>query len=158
MLKPTNHDAENSPYAFATDSYLQSLGEQVEQGLASASIEQDRRDFFVAMHLLQTGDLEGAILGFRRASRASQPPFEALSMVALGECERALGREAAAIRDWMRVAITRSAPPSLRSWAWMSIAALAEAREDTKLAARADAGLQELTSLASADEHLSSPD
>lgn len=158
MSKSTNHDAEDSREAHASDSYLQSLGEQVEQGLALGSITCERLDFFRALRLLQAGDIEGATHGFRRASRTSDAPFQALSMLSRAECERVLGREATAIRDWTRVAKSDPAPPALRSMAWMSIAALAERREDAKLAAQADAGLKELTQLASANEHLSNPD
>ncbi|AWV88621.1 hypothetical protein DFR33_110154 [Bradymonas sediminis] len=158
MSKSTNHDAEDSREAHASDSYLQSLGEQVEQGLALGSITYERLDFFRALRLLQAGDIEGATHGFRRASRTSDAPFQALSMLSRAECERVLGREATAIRDWTRVAKSDPAPPALRSMAWMSIAALAERREDAKLAAQADAGLKELTQLASANEHLSNPD
>jgi len=154
----TNHDAENPRDAQRPDSYLQSLGERVEHGLMAGLVGPERLEFFEAMRLLQAGDLDGAVGGFRRASRTSEQPFEALAMVALGECERALGREAAALRDWMRVASTESASATLRSVAWMSIAALAERRDDPRLGARAAAGLQELSQLASADEQLLSPD
>jgi len=158
MSKPTNHDAENSREARASDSYLQSLGEQVEQGLALGSITYERLDFFRALRLLHAGDIKGATHGFRRASRTSEESFKALSMLSRAECERVQGREATAIRDWTRVAQFNEAPPAVRSMAWMSIAALAERREDAKLAAQADAGLKELTQLASANEHLSNPD
>lgn len=158
MVNHTNYNVDTLRESRRRDSYLQSLGERVEQGLMAGSVTPERLEFFEAMRLLQAGDLDAALGGFRRASRTSERPFDALAMVALGECERALGREAAALRDWLRVATTQANPPALRSVAWMSIAALAERRTDRRLFARAQAGLLELSPLASADEQLSSPD
>lgn len=123
------------------------VAERVHHALETGSIAATRLDFFAALHNLQTGDTGEAILGFRRAARACEAPFDALSTVALGELERVAGREAAAIRAWERVARSPAADATLREVAWLSLAAVAETRKDTRLARAAAAGLEELSKI-----------
>lgn len=126
---------------------LDAFAERVHQALETGGIPAARLDFFTALRCLQAGETGDAILGFRRASRACEPPFDALSTVALGELERTAGREAAAIRAWERVARDARAEPALREVAWLSLAAVAEARKDARLTRKAAAGLEELSKI-----------
>src|SRR5690554_3199236 len=45
-LNHTNHNTENARNARASDSYLQSLGERVEQGLRAGLVGPERLEFF----------------------------------------------------------------------------------------------------------------
>lgn len=124
-------------------SFLQSAHQLVENRLAD--VDAEREDFFTALSLLQSGDITGAVEEFRRATRTSGAPFDALAMVALGECQRLRGKEAAAIREWKKIANDQSAPHAARYVAWLSLARVAEAREDDQLLERANSALEEIS-------------
>ncbi|MGM0558077.1 MAG: hypothetical protein ACQEVA_16955 [Myxococcota bacterium] len=107
-------------------------------------VDADREDFFTALSLLQGGDVTGAIEEFRKAARTSGAPFDSLAMVALGECQRLRGKDALAIREWKKIADDEQAPHAARYVAWLSLASVAEQREDDALLEQAEAALEEL--------------
>lgn len=126
-----------------SDTFLHTTRKLVEKSIAEESLSDDRDAFFEALFLLQSGDLEGAIDGFRTASRQCGSPFDALSMVSLAECHRIDGREAAAIREWKKIADDVDAPHAARYVAWLSLASMAEVRDDARLLQKANAALEE---------------
>jgi hypothetical protein len=126
-----------------SDTFLKTTRELVERSIDEESIDGDREAFFEAFFLLQSSDLDGAVEGFRSAARQTSPPFNALSMVALAECQRIQGREAAAIREWTKIADDADAPHAARYVAWLSLASVAEKREDTQLLEQANDALEE---------------
>jgi lipopolysaccharide biosynthesis regulator YciM len=114
-----------------------------------AALTPGREGYLEGLDRLREGDVDAAAEAFARAARAAQAPFDALSTVARGECERVRGRHGAAIRLWRRVATRRTAPPAARYMAWLSIAALAADRQDRSLLTRAS---QELVRLEDSGE------
>jgi lipopolysaccharide biosynthesis regulator YciM len=122
--------------------FLRSARQLVENNLDD--VDAEREDFFTALFLLQNGDVSGAVDEFRKAARTSGSPFDALSMVALGECQRLRGKEGAAIREWKKIADDEDAPHAARYVAWLSLASVAEAREDEALLERANEALEEI--------------
>lgn len=133
-------DQKSNGHDSLSTSFLRTTRQIVEEGLED--VVPEREDFFQAFFLLQQGDVEGAIEGFREASRTSSPPFDALSMVAVGECQRLLGKQAAATREWTDIAEDEDAPHAARYVAWLSLAALAEERDDEDLLSRANEALE----------------
>ena len=127
-----------------SQTFLQSARQLVEHNLEE--VDAEREDFFTALFLLQNGDVSGAIEEFRKAARTSSAPFDSLSIVALGECQRLRGKQGAAIREWKRIADDEDAPHAARYVAWLSLARVAEEREDEQLLARANEALEEIPS------------
>lgn len=125
-----------------SDTFLETTRKLVERSLDEETVEQDREAFFEALFLLQSGDVDGAIDSFRSATRKAAAPFDALSMVALAECQRIRGREAAAIREWKKIAGDADAPHAARYVAWLSLASLAEKRQDQRLIQKASDALE----------------
>ncbi|MFW5968933.1 MAG: hypothetical protein ACOCV2_15520 [Persicimonas sp.] len=125
-----------------SDEFLTATRELVGQKLDDEDLEEDREAFFEALYMLQSGDLEAAVSGFRRAARKSGAPFDALSTVALAECQRVRGREGAAVREWEKIAADEDAPSAARYISWLSLAAIAEKRDDEKLFERANEALE----------------
>ena len=123
--------------------FLETTRSLVEQSIEEGTLGDDRDAFFEAFFLLQSGDIEGAIDGFRNAARNTTSPFDALSLVALAECQRIRGKEAAAIREWKKIADDEDAPHAARYVAWLSLAALAEKRQDRRLLEKANDALEE---------------
>lgn len=128
-----------------SDTFLTTTRELVEKSLTEETIDEDREAFFEALFMLQSGDISAAVDGFRRASRTCEPPFDALSAVSLAECERLRGHQAAAIREWKKIASDDQAPHAARYVAWLSLAALAEERQDERLERKAQRALDELS-------------
>jgi hypothetical protein len=126
-----------------SDTFLKTTRELVGRSIEEGSLEEDREAFFEAFFLLQSNDIDGAIEGFRGAARKTGAPFNALSLVALAECQRIRGREAAAIREWQKIADDDDAPHAARYMAWLSLASLAEKREDARLLQKANDALEE---------------
>ena len=93
---------------------------------------------------LASGDVEQATKQLRRAIRQAKAPYDTLSQVALGECERLRGKEGMAIKAWKSVAQDEQAPESSRYLAWLSIAALEETRQDERAAQAARQALEQL--------------
>jgi hypothetical protein len=125
-----------------SQAFLRSAQHLVQDNLND--VDADREDFFTALSLLQGGDVTGAIEEFRKAARTTGPPFDSLSMVALGECQRLRGKEALAIREWKKIADDEDAPHAARYVAWLSLASAAEERDDDALLEQANAALEEL--------------
>lgn len=96
-----------------------------------------REGYLEGLELLRQGEVDAAAEAFARAARRAEAPFDALSTVARGECERVRGRHGSALRLWRRVATRRSAPPAAQYMAWLSIAALAADRQNPSLLTRA---------------------
>ncbi|MFW6058142.1 MAG: hypothetical protein ACOC9W_04735 [Persicimonas sp.] len=136
-------DKKTNGVAHLSDSFLATTRELVQKGLEEGVVDEDRDAFFEALYMLQSGDLDSAVDGFRSAARKCESPFDALSMVALAECQRIQGREAAAIREWKKIAADDEAPRAARYVAWRSLAALAERREDQRLLEKANDALEQ---------------
>ena len=136
-------DKKSNGHDSLSNTFLRTTRRVVEEGLDE--VDPDREDFFQAFFSLQQGDVDAAIEGFRKASRTSGPPFDALSMVAVGECQRLKGKQGAAMREWESIAEDEDAPHSARYVAWLSLAALAEEREDESLLARANDALEAIS-------------
>lgn len=119
---------------------LDVAGQVVDENMPS--VAPDRSVFFQALQALQTGDVALATRLFRSAARSAEPPFNALAQNAVAECERTSGREGAALRTWKKVANQHDAPHAIRYMAWMSIAALEEARGDQKAVDKARAAIE----------------
>lgn len=134
--------ADSKSNNIVSDAFLESTKELVADGVDAAP--EDRDAFFEAFYLLQSGDMDGAIEGFRKAARACSSPFDALSLVAIGECQRIQGKEAAAIREWRKIADDKDAPHAPRYVAWLSLASIAERRDDERLLEQANAAIEEL--------------
>jgi hypothetical protein len=128
-----------------SDTFLSTTRELVEKSLTQETIDEDREAFFEALFMLQSCDISAAVDGFRRAARTCAEPFDALSAVSLAECERIRGRQAAAIREWKKIADDDDAPHAARYVAWLSLAALAEERDDERLERKAQQALEELS-------------
>jgi hypothetical protein len=126
-----------------SDTFLETTRKLVERSIDEGSLDEDREAFFEAFFLLQSSDIDGAIEAFRSAARNTSAPFNALSMVALAECQRVSGREAAAIREWTKIADDADAPHAARYVAWLSLAKLAEKRQDERLLEKANEALEE---------------
>lgn len=126
-----------------SDTFLKTTRKLVERSIDEETIEEDREAFFEALFLLQSGDIDGAIDGFRSAARTAGAPFDALSLVALAECQRIRGREASALREWKKIAADQDAPAAARYVAWLSLASLAEKRQDSRLLEKANEALEE---------------
>lgn len=109
-----------------------------------AELPEDRRPFFEGLAWLAQGDVEQATKQLRSAIRQAKAPYDTLSQVALGECERLRGKEGMAIKAWKRVAHDEGAPESSRYLAWLSIAALEETRQDERAAQAARQALEQL--------------
>lgn len=109
-----------------------------------AQLPEDRRPFFEGLAALASGDVEQATKQLRRATRQAKAPYDTLSQVALGECERLRGKEGMAIKAWKSVAQDEQAPESSRYLAWLSIAALEETRQDERAAQAARQALEQL--------------
>ena len=103
-----------------------------------------RKGYLRGLELLRDGDADGASAAFAQTARLAAHPFDALAMVARGECDRLRGRQGTALRLWRTVATRRSAPAAARYMAWLSIAALAADRQDQTLLARARDALDRL--------------
>ena len=129
--------------ATASDQFLKTTRKLVEKSIEQESVPEDREAFFEALFLLQSGDVSAAIEDFRAAARTCSAPFDALSSVALAECQRIRGREAAAIKEWKEIGSNEDAPHAARYVSWLSLAALAEKRDDKPLLNKADAALEE---------------
>ena len=112
-----------------------------------AEAGEDRRGYFEGLAALQAGDLAGATRRFKDASKACEAPFDALSMVALGECERASGRHGVALKTWRKVAQDEAQPVVARLTAWTSIAAVEAERANTRGAEEAERHRQTLENL-----------
>lgn len=121
---------------------LDAVGQVIDENLPAAT--PGRSLFFQALQALQQGQLPEATLLFRSAARTAEEPFNALAQNALAECERTSGREGAALRTWRKVANQTNAPHAIRYIAWMSIAALEEARGDEKQLQKARSALDSL--------------
>ncbi len=119
---------------------LDVAGQVVDENMPS--VAPDRSVFFQALHALQAGDIAQATRLFRSAARSAEPPFNTLAQNAVAECERTSGREGAALRTWKKVANQTDAPHAIRYMAWMSIAALEEARGDQKAVEKARAAIE----------------
>lgn len=70
----------------------QSLGAQTDE------MPEDRRAFFEGLNALATQDVAQAHEHFRGAVRSCAPPFDMLSVLALSECERLMGKDGRALR------------------------------------------------------------
>ncbi|QDG53219.1 hypothetical protein FIV42_21455 [Persicimonas caeni] len=136
-------DQKTNGVSTLSDTFLETTRKLVERSIDEDTIEEDREAFFEALFLLQSGDVDGAIDGFRSAARKAGAPFDALSIVALAECQRIRGREAAAIREWKKIASDDDAPHAARYVAWLSLASLAERRQDQRLLQKANDALEE---------------
>lgn len=136
-------DQDKNGVSSVSDEFLKTTRQLVERGLEENTIEEDRESFFEALFMLQSGDVDAAVDGFRAASRKAGEPFDALAMVALAECQRLRGREAAAIREWKKVAGDEDAPHAARYVAWLSLASLAEKRQDKRLLEKCNNALEE---------------
>ncbi len=121
---------------------LNAVGQTLDENLSSAT--PGRSVFFQALQALHNGQSDEATKLFRTAARTADVPFNTMAQNALAECERLNGREGAALRTWRKVATQNDAPHAARYIAWMSIAALEEARGDEKAVAKARAALDEL--------------
>ncbi len=136
-------EQKNDTATTVSDTFLETTRELVERGLEENHIEEDREAFFEALFMLQSGDVDAAIDGFRSAARKAGEPFDALAIVSLAECQRLRGREAAAIREWKKIAADDQAPHAARYVAWLSLASLAEKRQDKRLLDKANKALEE---------------
>jgi len=123
---------------------LEAAAERIETRLEEGEVASGRRRFFEGLRALQSDRPEEATRNFRRAARNADPPFDALSRVARGECERVRGNTGVALREWRRVAESDTAPKPARYMAWLSIAAAAESRSDEELLERARSAIDEL--------------
>lgn len=128
-----------------SDTFMKTTRELVERSIDDGSLEDDREAFFEAFLSLQSSDIDGAIEGFRSAARKTSAPFDALSLVALAECQRIRGREAAAIREWKKIADDDDAPHAARYVSWLSLASMAEKRDDERLLQKANDALEEFS-------------
>lgn len=112
------------------------------------SVHPERRIFFEALQKLQEGDIKEATRLFRRASRSRESEtgaeIEELALMGLAACEQAGGRDGAALKSWRKLAENEEASEALRYMAWLSIAALDEAREDKLGLKRAIQALNDL--------------
>jgi lipopolysaccharide biosynthesis regulator YciM len=123
---------------------LKNLTKKLRQASADGSVPPGREAYLSGLDLLRNGEVARASEAFGRGARRADPPFDALSTVARGECERVRGRHGAALRHWRGVANRDSAPAAARYMAWLSIAALAADRDDPTLLTRAEDALERL--------------
>jgi hypothetical protein len=112
-----------------------------------AEVAEDRRGYFEGLAALKAGDLAGATRRFKEACKACEAPFDALALVALGECERVSGRHGVALKTWRKVAQDEAQPVVARLTAWTSIAAVEAERANTRGAEEAERHRQTLENL-----------
>lgn len=108
---------------------------------------EDRRGYFEGLVALREGSLEEAQRRFKAAARSCAAPYDALSLVALGECERVSGRHGVALKTWRKVAQDEAQPVVARLTAWTSIAAVEAERANVRGAEEAERHRQTLENL-----------
>ena len=123
---------------------LKNLTKKLRQASADGAVSPGRAAYVTGLDLLRNGEVARASETFGRGARSADSPFDALSTVARGECERVRGRHGLALRHWREVANRDSAPAAARYMAWLSIAALAADRDDPTLLGRAEDALKRL--------------
>jgi hypothetical protein len=112
-----------------------------------AEVSEDRRGYFEGLAALKAGDLAAATRKFKAACKGCEAPFDALAMVALGECERVGGRHGVALRTWRKVATDEAQPAVARLTAWTSIAAVEAERANARGAEEAERHRQTIENL-----------
>jgi hypothetical protein len=129
---------------------------QIDALLQSADTDQldpDRRAYFAGLKALQAEQLDEATKHFKQAAREKSAPWDALALVALGECERVANKQGLALKTWKKVVADTSLPEVARLMAWTSIAAVEAERGHQREAALAEAERVKLCQALGLDPH-----
>ena len=92
------------------------------------AVSEDRRGFLQGLRALGEGRLEEAVGLLRVAKRKNGAPWADLAAFALAQAQRLSGKEGAALRELVRLGRDEGVAADQRAMAWMSVAAVEEAR------------------------------
>ena len=117
----------------------QSLGAQTEQ------MPEDRRAFFEGLSALSAQEVAQAHGHFKAAARQCAPPFDVLSVLALAECERLMGKDGRALRRLQGITADPGAGAAMQRAALLGQLQIYTTRQDERMVEQLQAQLDALS-------------